>query len=301
MDNELKRRTFLTVLVGTLLGTPVAVRLFFGGKRERSPHHFTQELQRLQSRVNLLVRPIEEPVSRTLQLTPPIGQSWSYVIFAPSFLPKEFSHALGDEPDMFLSKEGSIAVHQTNKGQVVLSGGDQHADIVSPVHTEEREKNEILLLVRDGVLRQAEPKGAKIVQPDTQFLHLLSLPGVPKELPIGTKWKSNSGRVKPFQNCPTEYVIAGFAEVAGRKTAQIHFKGNIPNIARLPGVHFGETDKSATMTNTHEGKAWFDLESGFLVRQETKMTTVCRAKELATRNGDSLTIRADYIVQLFPA
>jgi len=300
MDNKLKRRTFLTVVIGTLLGTPVAIRVFRGDKQHLETHRFTQELQRMRSLTHVPVQSTDGPSSLKLTLTPPIGQSWNYAIFAPSFLPKEFSHALGDEPDMFLAREGNFSANQTNRGQIVLTGRDTIAILCSPLNMAERPRSEMILLVRDGELRMAEPKGEVIVHHDQQFSHLLSLAGGPQELAVGKKWKSNTGRIKPFEHCPTEYEVAGFAEVVGRQTVNIRFEGSIPNVAQLPGVNLQKPDKDASMTNEHEGNAYFDLETGLLIRQETTMSTTVRSKEIATRNGDSMTVKADSIIQFFP-
>lgn len=299
MDNELKRRTFLTVMIGTLLGVPVAYRLLGGGKHGREVHHFTKELNRLQTLVRVPVTTTDGPSAFSLALKPPVGRNWNYVVFAPSFLPENVSHALHGEPDMFLVKEGKLSVHQTRAGQIVLTGRDTNFSICSPIHTEERPKNEIILRTQNGVLYPAVPKGESSVHSDHQFLHLLPLAGVPQELAVGKKWKSNTGRVKPFERCPTEYAVAGFAEVAGRKTVNIRFKGSIPNIARLPGVNSQKPDKDANMTNEHEGNAYFDLETGLLIRQEVEMVSVCRGNEFPDKNG--LTIKAQFSIQLFHA
>lgn len=200
---------------------------------------------------------------------------------------------------MFLLKEGQLSVRQTHAGQVLLIGRDLNYTLCSPMHTEERAKNEIILLAQNGALYPAKPKGEEIVHSDQQFLHLLPLVGVPNELTFGQKWKSGIGRVKPFENCPTEYEVSGFADVAGRKTVDIRFRGSIPNTAQLPGVNFQKPGKDASMINEHTGNAYFDLETGLLVRQEVEMLSVCREKEFMDKNG--LEIKAHYVVQLFQA
>jgi len=299
MDNEFKRRAFLAVIFGTLLGTPIAARLIRGWKPRQEEHYFSTELNRVQTLLHVPIQPVAGPESFTLRLHPPVGREWKYVVFAPSFLPENLSQTLGNEPDMFLLKEGQLAVNQTNKGQIVFSGRDTNFSLHSPYHTEKRPNNETILLVRDGALRLAEPKGEIIAHSDQQFLHLLALPGIPKEMTVGQKWNSTTGRVKPFENCPTEYEVAGFAEVAGRKAVDIRFKGSIPNVAQLPGVNFHQPDKEASMSNAHEGNAYFDLETGLLVRQEVSMTTTCHDNEFVGKDG--LTVKANYIVQLFHA
>jgi len=244
--------------------------------------------------------PLNGPASVSLGLNPPVGQEWKYVVFAPSFLPDNFSQALGGEPDVFLMKEGILSVNQTHAGQIVLTGRDTNFSICSPTHTEERPQNEILLLAKDGNLYPATPKNDKItVSSDEQFSHLLPLIDAPKKLTIGQKWKSNIGRIKPFEDCPTEYEVACFAEVAGRKTIHIRFEGNTPNVAHLSGGNSQKLDKDTSMTNTHQGNAYFDLGTGLLVRQETSMTTVYRSREFASQNG--LTVNAQFAIQFFHA
>jgi len=300
MNNKLKRRTFITAVIGTLLGTPVAIRFFRGNadNRKQVEHHFSQELERLRKLMRVPITPTGGPSSVSLALNPPVGQEWKYVVFAPSFLPDNLSHALGDEPDIFLLKEGILAVNQTNSGQVVLTGGDTNSVICSPTHTEKRVKTEIILLGQNGALYPAAPKnGQNTAPPDEQFSHILPLTGAPKELTIGQKWKSDIGRVKPFEQCPTEYEVAGFTNVVGRKTINIRFEGSIPNVAHLRGVNSQPPGKDTSMINTNQGNAYFDLETGLLVRQEVSMTTVYRGQEFANKNG--LTVKAHFAVQFF--
>jgi len=292
----------LTAVTGTLLGTPVALRFFRSdsGKHGQKVHHFTQELNRLQTLMRVPITPSNGPSSFSLDLNPPVGQEWKYIVFAPSFLPGNFSQTLGGEPDVFLMKEGVLSVNKTHAGQIVLTGRDTNFSICSPTHTEERPQNEIVLLAEDGNLYPATPKNSTMtVPPDEQFSHLLPLIGAPKKLTICQKWKSNIGRVKPFEDCPTEYEVVGFAEVDGRKTIHIRFEGHTPNVAHLPGGNSQKLDKDTNMTNTHQGSTYFDLETGLLVRQETSMTTVYHSREFASQNG--LTVNAQFSIQFFHA
>ncbi len=299
MDYELKRRAFLTVAVGTLLGAPVAVHLLRGGRKNREPHRFTKELKRFQGMTQVPIQTMDAPASASLTLAPPIGETWRYAVFAPTFLPEEFSQALGDEPDMFLAREGTLLAHRTNPGQTILTTNDTHFMVCSPRQTDERDKTGCFLLVDNDKLQLAQPKHQTPGTVDRQLVHLLSLPGLPEELAVGKKWKSGAGRVKPFTGYSTDYEIAGFAEVASRRTVQVRFAANIPNLAQMPGMNAQKPDKDMSVTNTHKGNAWFDLATGFLVRQEIEMTTVCRGKEIVTRDkSNAMTIKTDYVVQL---
>lgn len=296
MDRDMKRRAFLTAAVGTLLGVPVAFQLMRSDTKGKAPHLFSRELKRLQSLTDVPVRTISVPSSTKLVLAPMADTNWNYVVFAPTFLPTEFSLALNGEPDVFLAREGTIQIRRNNSGQTVLTGGDSLFSVISPLQTDEKPKTGISLLADAQGVHLARPKNKTVSGLDMQFCHLLTLPGVPKELETGRKWKSNAGRLKPFGGYSTSYEIAGFAEVANRRTVQVRFEASIPNLAQHRDIN---ADKDASMTNKHKGNAWFDLETGLLVRQELEMTTTCRGKELATRDkSNTMTIKSDCVVQL---
>ncbi len=277
MNNEIKRRTFLGTVIGTLAVMPFGMR-YFRGKKTALPHgnfgaNFGEELQKYQAMVNVPVRPIDGPASVSLPLQPVVGSEMKYVLFSPSHLPDEISQATGNEPDAFTVREGWIYVDKTPSDQTVILGGDERFCVCSPRYTDERDTAEFALLLQDGKLLPAKEKGTPAdSNRDTQFQHLLALQDVPNELKIGTKWQSRSGRLKPF-DFPTSYEVVGFAEIAGRKTVDIRFSAQIPNVAGLPGVNKKQPGKGESMTNTHSGHAYFDLETGLLVRQEVEMTS----------------------------
>jgi len=304
MDNTLKRRTFLAGSVAALVAAPTALWFLRPGRKSRSQHRFSQELKRVQSLVQVPIKAMDAPGQARLVLAPPIGQTWNYAIFAPSYFPQGVSQALGDEPDAFHLREGKFTFHKTNQGQIVLAGGDQNSVICHPSKTDERPKSTISLLVRDKELRLAKPKGKPAPDHlDMQFVYLLTLQGVPQgELTVGRKWKGTTGRLKPFAGYPTQYEIAGFAEIAGRKTVNVQFSGSVPNLAQSPGVNAEKPPKDATMTNTHQGNAYFDLETGCLVRQEMEMTTVTGGMQgyVAKDGSKDFVIKANTVIQLFP-
>jgi len=304
MDNTLKRRAFLVSSITALVAAPSALWFLRPGRKSRSQHRFTQELKRVQSLVQIPVEPISVPGQVRLALTPPVGQTWNYAIFVPSYFPQGVSQALGGEPDAFQLREGNFTFHKTNQGQIVLVGGDKNSVICHPSKIDEQPKNTISLLVRDKELRPAKPKGKTTpAHLDMQFVYLLTLPEILQgELTVGKKWKGTTGRLKPFTGCSTQYEIAGFAEIAGRKTVNVQFSGNVPNIAQLPGVNAEKPPKEATMTNTHQGNAYFDLESGCLVRQEMEMTTVTGGMQgyVAKDGSKDFVIKANTVIQLFP-
>jgi hypothetical protein len=304
MDNDMKRRAFLIGTAATLVAAPSALYYLRPGRKSRSQHHFTRELKRIQSLVRLPVEPMDTPGQARLVLAPPIGRTWNYVVFAPSHFPQGVSQALGDEPDVFLLREGKFTFRKTNQGQIVLTGRDQNSVICHPHQFEERTKHNISLLVQDHRLQLAGPKGKTTpANLDIQFLHLLTLQGIPREeLIVGKKWKETTGRLRPFTGWSTQYEIAGFAEIAGRKTVNVQFTGSVPNIAQLPGVHAEKPPKDATMTNTHQGNAYFDLETGCLVRQEMEMTTVAGGlKGYVAKDGSKdFVVKTNTVIQLFP-
>ena len=303
MENTFKRRSFLGLTLAALVGTPVALHLF-REKKKSSPHQFSSELKRINKQIQLPIQLVDGPASFSLALAPPTGKAWKYMLFSPSYFPREISQAINSEPDSFLLREGELFVEKTDKGQVVFAGGDTISKIHYPTSVEERDVKKITLLADKGKLQLARLKGTQSTSyPDTQFLNLLTMNDLPKgELSVGKKWKSNIGRIKPFDGYTTSYEVDGFAEVLGRKTVQIRFAGDIPNLAHRPGVNAEKLDKNATMTNKHQGKAYFDLETGLLVRQEIEMTTTSGGiQEYVARDGSKeLVIKANIIVQLFP-
>lgn len=297
MDNEMKRRAFLGTLVGTLIALPVGFR-YFSGKRTSVSHiDFEKELKKYQAMVDVPVRPVDGPANFKLPLQPQPGREWKYVLFSPSHLPKEISQAVGGEPDAFVVREGWMNAHQTQADQTVLLGGDELSQVCSPRWTDDRETAEFALLLHDGQLIPAKEKGTDAdPKRDTQFQHLLTLKELPKkDLSIGTRWQANFGRILPFKY-KTDYEAVGFAEIAGRKTVDIRFSAKIPNLAGMPGVNKKKPEKDETMTNKHQGHAWFDLETGLLVRQETVMTSTCTGIKGLDMD---LSVEAKFFIQLF--
>lgn len=301
MDNEMKRRVFLSGIVGLLVGTPIVVRLASGGKRGRSVEHFfSKELRKYRS---LTATPMSEVTGAspfTLSLQPPIGREWRYVIFSPSYFPQGRSLATGDEPDVFLVRDGKLFVDETTKGQVVITGGDSIFQICMPTGTDQRPGKQVTLLVRDGRLFPARAKQNQPSAPyDLQLLSLLAMQQLPAtELTLGMKWQSDAGRMKPFGGFTTRYEVAGFAEIMKRKTVRIAFSGKVPNMGGLLGVD-PKAGPTVTVTNEHTGNAWFDLETGLLVRQELESVTNpvdSKDSEFAAKNR----VTSKTVIQLFP-
>ncbi|MGL6194358.1 MAG: hypothetical protein ACRC2T_06000, partial [Thermoguttaceae bacterium] len=105
----------------------------------------------------------------------------------------------------------------------------------------------------------------------------------------GTKWTATSGRVLPFTGYKTEYEVVGFAEVANRKTVNVKFTGAVPNVISVSGQ---------SLTNTHSGNAYFDIDTGLLVRQETELTPT--SKGVVPELSD-LTAKGRFVLQFFVA
>lgn len=306
MDNEMKRRVFLTAIVGTLIGVPVGVRLLTG-KRDGAPSHtFSKELKKYQKLAEVTVAETTGASPFTLPLAPPVGGECQYLLLSTTFLPNDLSQAVGHDPDAFFVREGVLFFDKTQPGQVVITGGDTVSGVYSPTGTEEKEKKSVTLFVKDGGLKPARVQGqASDPNSDRQMLHLLALECpkavVAKGLSIGSKWKNPIGRVKPFTGLPTDYEVAGFAEIAGQKTVKIAFSGKIGNILQLPGVNEAKPEKGAVSSLQYDGNAWFDLDSGLLVRQETQLESQNTGiKGYGGPNGSGdLTIKSNLVVQLF--
>lgn len=297
MDNEMKRRAFLTATVGTLIAAPIAVRLLIGGRKGVPHNNFSKDLKRFQDMVDIPVRAIDGPASFTLPLRPQPGSEWSYVLFVPSFMPNEVSLATPGEPDAFSVRKGTIGVAKTQSDQTVLLGGDELFKVCSSRDTDDRQPGEFALMLKDGKLFPAKEKGTQAdPNRDTQFEHLLALAGLPPgELSVGKKWKAEIGRTKPFR-FSTNYEIAGFAEIDRRRTVDVRFDANVPHSAMLGSLKAVKFDKGEKVTHSHSGNAWFDLETGLLVRQE--LDAISTRSNIKGTEKD-LTVTSKLILQLF--
>jgi hypothetical protein len=302
MDNEIKRRVFLAGTVGTLVGTPVAIRLLRNQTGATESHHFEKELQKYRSLVDVPVTPMEGASTFSLPLSPPIGDEWKYAFFSPSFLPSELSQATGSDPDLFFAREGILYFDRMKNGQVVITGGDLMCHVIAPSGKEEKQTKSVTILVENGTLHLAKPKGTIIPENyDLQLPHLLVLDIPNQELSVGMKWKRNIGRIKPFVGYSTQYEVFGFADVGGHKTVNIAFSGSIPNIATMPGVNEKKLEKNAVFSNQHRGNCYFDLKTGFLVRQETEMESLNSGVEgyKGKDGSNNVTIKTKFIVQIY--
>lgn len=303
MDNEMKRRVFLSTIIGALIGVPVTIRLLGGKRGSQEEYHFTKNLKKYRRLTDILVTPSSGPNSFSLSLNPPVGTEWKYTVYSPSFLPVELSTAVNNDPDMFFAREGILYVDRTGQEKVVLTGGDTLAGAIAPTGNEEKTKRVVSLLVKDGGLVpakiQGQPSPADV---DRQFVHLLTpnLPPSRSEWSVGMKWKSDLGRIKPFTGVKTEYEITGFAEIADRKCVDLRFVGQIPNMLLLPGVNDRKPEPGAVSSLQYQGHAWFDLETGCLVRQEVHMESVnsgivgYKGKD----GSDTIEIKTDIITQI---
>lgn len=299
MNSNIKRRAFLGGTFAVLGAGPLFIRAFKGNKKAISANSFGEQLEKYQALANQSVLPTAGPERFRLNVAPPLGNNLKYLIFLPSVIEGRFSQAIAGEPDGFYVREGRFAVQRTDRDQTILFGGDDVAKICRPTLLEERERNAILLLAQDGRLHQAAAKGSAAARfRDSQMFNLLTLKNAPQgDLKVGMKWKADSGRVKPFGGVKTNYEIVGFSEIVGRKTVSVKFTGNIANAATFAGVREDKIEKDETMSNVHSGNAWFDLETGLLVRQETKM--VSESKGVTGIDGP-LAVSSNLVIQLFP-
>lgn len=300
----MKRRAFLVGSVGVLIGAPLAARFFLQGRPDDA-HLFTANLTKYRKLLDVPVDGLDSIPSASLALAPPVDAEWKYVFFSPTFFPKELSRATDQEPDSFLIREGSLFSGKTGNGKHLIGGGDTLSQICSPIGTEDRPLHLVRLLCENGRLRQAKAKGETAqAAPDLQLRHLLALENVPqKELNPGLRWRSVSGRVKPYEGFSTNYEVAGFAEIAGRRTVDVEFSATIANMTATELVASSQNGKAPTVANTHRGHAWYDLETGLLVRQELEME--CSMSGIAgykgTDGSESVTVKTQSILQLFPA
>ncbi len=291
MNQDIKRRTFIGAAVGTLLAAPFAFRYFGSGKKSISSYRFEKELQKYQSLVDVPVQTIGDVSSVSLSFRPQPKTEWNYVMFLPAFLPEKISQATAGEPDYFIAREGSIYVAKTKADQTAIYGEEKISKTCTPIGQDVQKEIEFAYLVSNGKLQLAREKGSKEkVHREKQLENLLSLQKLPnKELSVGTKWTSDAGRMLPFTGFKTDYQIVGFAEVAGRKTVNVQFSASVPDVLKKKGE---------TMTNSHKGNAYFDLETGLLVRQETEFLPRCTGLSAELKE---LSANGKMVVQLFPA
>ena len=317
MNNEIKRRVFLAGIVSFLVGVPVASLLIGrrNGGRGREGHLFSKELKKYRSLVDVPPTRIDAMTSAPCQFRVPLKQNWRYVIFSPSYLPSEYSLATGDDPDMFAVRDGNIFIEQNDHQQTYIYGGDSQFKLYSPTVIEDRSALEIALLAKENEIVPARMKGVTSThQKDWLFYHQLTLKGFPhKEFKSGMKWTSKHCRIKPFGGFETSYEVTGFSKIGERNTVDIAFSGKIPNLVGMAGLTTQKLNPGDTTTNEHQGHAWFDLETGLLVRQVVEMETRCSSnapnRRRHNRNdskqneGDTTTksmlIKSNYVTQLF--
>lgn len=304
MNEDIKRRVFLSGVVGALIGFPFAARFMMkNSSAPRKTHYFSKTLAKYQSLLDVPIKASEPSAQATLRLAPPTGGQWKYVIFSKTFLPTEFSNASNSEPDAFLVREGNLFFNRTGKGQEVFTGGDSLSQVCTVLHTDERTAAEIAVLLKGNRLVPAKPKAnGSTAGFDSQFEHLLSLQGQQKTLNKGNRWSEKSGRVKPFDGFSTDYEVVGFDEIAKQQAVKIRFHAKVPNIAKRSGITDRKMESNAVLKNEHHGHAWFDLETGLLVRQEVEMDIACSSPEIAAQNqsGDKLLhVKGNAIVHLF--
>lgn len=312
MDNEMKRRAFLAGIISVVMGVPIGVRLL-SGKRvgQREGHLFSKELKKCRSLVDITPATLDIQQAVMPNCVVPDEGTWRYVIFLPSFFPAEFSLATGNDPDAFFVRDGMVSFGRTDKGQHFIYGGDSRADLYTPTVHENRPLHEVSLLVRDHRIAPARMKGVTAShQRDWHFFNLLTLKDFPhKELKPGLKWKSGQGRIKPYGAYTTHCEVAGFSEVGNHKTVDIAFSGKLPNLVGMPGLNVQKLSPGSSITNEHRGHAWFDLETGLLVRQEVEMETLCSTSLPQRRRGNgrrqgeentfSALIKSNHVMQLF--
>lgn len=200
-----------------------------------------------------------------------------YVVFSPSYLPNEYSLASGNDPDVFAVREGELFVGSNNSHQNYIYGGDSLFRLYAPTVCDERPVHETALLVKENGLVPTRRKGAAAIhQRDWHFYHQLTLLGFPNAVfKPGMKWDSKHCRIKPFGGFTTSYEVAGFSKIGECDTVDVAFSGTIPNLVGMAGLTDQKLNPDASATNEHRGHAWFDLETGILIRQEVEMETLC--------------------------
>lgn len=310
----MKRRVFLSSIISVLVGIPVGVHLF-QGKRQggKEGHLFSKELKKYRSLTDVVPARADDIGTVPYKIDIPVKRNWRYVIFAPSYLPNEYSLATGNDPDVFALRDGRLFIDRNNSDQTFIYGGDSVFKLYSPTVIDDRHVHEVSLLAKENGIVPARTKGVKPVhQRDWHFYHLLTLKDFPyQELKPGMKWTSKQGRIRPFGGFTTHYEVAGFSRIGDRNTVDIAFSGKIPNLVGMRGLNDRKPNPGDAMSNEHKGHAWFDLETGLLARQEVEMETSCSSnvprrgrrrdnnRQQSEETTRSMLVKSHYITQLF--
>lgn len=298
MNQEIKRRAFLSGIVATLAVSPLAMRYFRGKSTPITSRDFGKEFEHYEKIVNIPIQPTAGPERFSVNLAPAAGAKWKYVFLTPSYFQENFSQSSFTEPEVFHVKEGALSVAQAPNKQLVFLGKDDFSRNFFPTNTEELPPCEITALVQDGRIYPAQEKDSKPETPqDTLFPNILTLQDTQeKELTVGTRWTSNFGRIKPFRGYLTNYEILGISKILSRKAVQVKFDAEIPNLAAIRTLHPEKTGKNENTQQKHNGNAWFDLETGLLIRQEAEIRT-----EIHNVPGSDrpITICTKFTIQLF--
>lgn len=299
MNAEMKRRVFLTGIIGSLIGAPIVARLLLRREPDEA-HRFSDLLKTYRELLDVPVEITSDRGPASLALKPPNRGEWKYVLFSQSFLPPELSRATLGEPDSYVAREGNLFLGETNGGKILLGGGDTRCEVWSPFGMEPRDRQTVTLLCSNGRLSLAKVKGtATPDSQDTLLRHLLALENSSHQnLAPRKRWRGTLGRIKPYGGYSTDYEVAGFATVGGRAVIDIAFSGTV-DLTAPPAGKSGGT--APLVTNRHRGHAWFDLETGFLLRQETEQEAVAawipgfRAKD----GSDKITVNTQSLFHLF--
>ena len=289
----------MSCIIATLAASPFAMRHFLVKRSPTTFRDFEKEFLQYEKIIGVPIQPISGPDRFALAPAPVVGEKWKYMFLTPSFFQEGYTWAARDVPDAFYVREGQFSVTQAAKDQIVFLGGDDISKACFPMGEEEFSPTDITLLFQNGQIYPAQEKGSTLsMVRETQLSRLLMLQDMPKEMKIGTRWKSQSGRIRPFHGYSSNYEILGFSEILNRRTVNVRFEGTIPNLAALQGKRPEKAGKNEVIRQKHTGNAWFDLESGLLVRQETRIQTESRN---VLGLDHPVNIDAKFIVHLFKA
>lgn len=266
MDDRIKRRVFIASGVGTLIGLPFALNYLINRRGKIPQSSYSRQIEEYRRKINVPVNPISNSVEREWKINPPENEKANYTCMLEMFFPGSMTKVAQGMPDLFYATEGMIETGRTTEGHPLIAGSDTISREFYPYDSTERPLQDFLLLLKKDCLVQVSLKEEKKKTPvNRSFVHLLSMNNVFPYIKTGLSATDEIGRIRPFKGVKTRYTILGFDKVAERETVHIGFDAKNYDLQKLAGEP--GFDQKVKTSQYHRGDAWFDLETGLLVRQ----------------------------------
>lgn len=299
MNETMKRRIFIAAGAGALIGLPFVLRYMIGGGRKPVQSIFRDKLKEYCGRLDVPISQTVAPGTFEWRVAPPEKNTLKYVCLLQSFLPAAMTRTEEGVPDVFQVSEGTIECGKTIEGIPLLVGEDIISKEYCPFDSSDNELYDFFLLFQKNRFVQVVPKKqSKAGKMNKSFVHLLAMQDKFPKAKQGDSCRSSEARIKPFKGINTDYRVAGFDKIGERSTIRIHFEAKGYDVNRLTT---GEEKCKFQVKNSHSGDAWFDLETGLMIRQSTEiLATVLGDMGDGRTNSKSVsTFRGVYTIHLF--